>query len=215
MPLCATTAAVVWYTSRKNLQAVALLLTLVCLCRETGFFLLAEFVAAELLRRSITRALLYGTSVMSALFWHVCARLARVSQPHRPRSIYPASGFLFVPSRHHPSHAVASLRRNAGHAQRIRNGRLVLAHSPETRPAPDRSLLCSIKSCYLRATHVGNHLQHCKAVVSTPTAASATRIRHTGPTLAMAKVHRRNRRTILLKLAPQLLVVLGVNFIYS
>ena len=69
MPLCATTAAVVWYTSRKNLQAVALLLTLVCLCRETGFFLLAGFVAAELLRRSITRALLYGTSVMPALLW--------------------------------------------------------------------------------------------------------------------------------------------------
>jgi len=72
-------------------------------------------------------------------------------------------------------------------------GRLVLANRPKTRVTANRPLLCTLQLGDLRATHVGNHLQHCTAVLTATAAISATRVRRAGTTLAMAAADRRDR----------------------
>jgi hypothetical protein len=71
MPLCAITAALAWYASQDRPRTTALLLAMACLCRETGFVLLAAFVLAELLRRNYKRVIWYATAGTPALAWYL------------------------------------------------------------------------------------------------------------------------------------------------
>jgi hypothetical protein len=63
------------YTKRQDTTKLYVILTLACLARETGFLLIVGVAAAELLRRSYIKALLFGAAAVPALVWYAFVRL--------------------------------------------------------------------------------------------------------------------------------------------
>jgi len=70
LPFCALTAAVVWYDYASKCNALFAALLLACLCRETGFILLAAFVASELFERHWRRAIRVSAAALPTLAWY-------------------------------------------------------------------------------------------------------------------------------------------------
>lgn len=70
LPFCALSAAVVWYGYAGKRNALFAALLLACLCRETGFILLAAFVASALFERHWRKAVLFSAAALPTLAWY-------------------------------------------------------------------------------------------------------------------------------------------------